>query len=102
MSARSYKFKLGDKVEISRETQIDFVEKEYDDINSENIKKHWIAELFNKCGLNPLGDDTYFLKHLDQLDKSCMYKTLTEAYTADVLERREKEHMSVNSLLITK
>ena len=75
---------------ISRETLIDFVEKAYEDINNENIKKRWIAESFNKCGLNPWGDDSCFLKHLDQVNESGMYKALTEAHTAEVLEKRVK------------
>ena len=88
--SHSSKFKPGDKVTISRETLIDFVEKAYEDINNENIKKRWIAESFNKCGLNPWGDDSCFLKHLDQVNESGMYKALTEAHTAEVLEKRVK------------
>lgn len=99
---RSSKFKPGDKVTVSRETLIDFVEKAYEDINNENIKRRRIAESFNKCGLNPWGDDSSFLKHLDQLKESGMYKALTEANTAEVLEKRVKERMSINSFLITK
>jgi len=89
--ARSSKFKPGDKVAIPRETLIDFVEKAYDDINSDNIRIRSIAESFNKCALNPWGDDTCFLKHLDKLNESGMYKALTEAHVAEVLERRVKE-----------
>ena len=88
--SHSSEFKPGDKVTISRETLIDFVEKAYEDINNENIKKRWIAESFNKCGLNPWGDDSCFLKHLDQVNESGMYKALTEAHTAEVLEKRVK------------
>ena len=84
--AGSSKFKPGDKVAISRETLIDFVEKAHDDINSENIKKRQIAESFNEHGLNPWGDDTCFLKHLDQLNESGMHKALTEAHAAELLE----------------
>jgi len=87
-NAHSSTFKPGDKGTIPRETLIDFVEKAYDQIKSENIRKRWIAEAFNKCGLNPWGDDTCFLKHLDQLNEIGMYKALTEAHTAEVLERR--------------
>ena len=86
--ARSSKFKAGDKVTIPRETLIEFVEKAYDEINSDNIRIRWIAESFNKCGLNPWGDDTCFLKHLDKLNESGMYKALTEAHAAEILERR--------------
>jgi len=81
-------FKPGDKVPIQRETLIDFVEKVYDKINNENIRKRWIAQAFDKCGLNPWGDDTCSLKHLDQLNEIDMYKALTEAYTAEVLDWR--------------
>ena len=42
------KFKPGDKVTVPRETLIDFIEKAYDNINKENIKRRWIAESFNK------------------------------------------------------
>jgi len=77
-----------DKVPIKGETLIDFVEKAYDKINNENIRKRWIAQAFDKCGLNPWGDDTCFLKHLDQLNEIGMYKALTEAHTAEDLERR--------------
>ena len=47
--ARSSKFKSGDKVLISRENLIDFVEKSHDDVNSDNVRKLWIVESFNKC-----------------------------------------------------
>ena len=50
--SRSFKFKPGDMVTVSRETLIDFVEKAYEDINNENIKRRWITESFNKYGLN--------------------------------------------------
>ena len=86
--SRSTKFKPEDKVTVPRETLIDFIEKAYDYINNENIKRRWIADSFHKCGLNPWGDDDCFLKHLDQLNESGMYKALTEAHTAEVLEKR--------------
>ena len=84
----SIRFKPGDKVTVPRETLIGFIEKAYSIINNENIKRRWIAESFNKYGLNPWGDDDCFLKHLDQLNESGMYKVLTEAHTAEVLEKR--------------
>ena len=39
VDARSSKFKLGNNVTIPRATLIDFVEKVYGDVKSENIKK---------------------------------------------------------------
>ena len=84
-NSRVSKFKPGDKIPISRETLIDFVEKAHEKINIENIKKQWMAESFNKCGLNPWGDDICFLKHLDELSETSMYKALTEAHTAEDL-----------------
>ena len=36
-------------------------------VKSENSRVRWIAEAFNKSGLNPWGDDTGSLKHLNLL-----------------------------------
>ena len=80
--------KAGEKVPLQRETLIEFIESAYDLINNENIRRRWISQAFDKCGLNPWGDDTCFLKHLDELNEIGMYKALTSAHTAEVLERR--------------
>ena len=49
-----------------------------------NIKEQYFRLI---VVLNQWGDDTCFLKHLDKLNESSMYKALTEAHTAEILER---------------
>ena len=78
----------GSTVKISRETLVNFVENSTDDINRENRTDRWIATSFDKCGLNPRRDDTKFLEHLNRLNEDGIYRALTEAHTAEVLERR--------------
>ena len=87
IASKTQNFKAGDKVSISREKLISFVEEAYENINTENIKNRWISDSFNKCGLNPWGDDYHLREHLAQLNESGMYKALTDAHTAEVLDK---------------
>ena len=65
------KFKPGDKINISIETLIGFVEKSHGDINGDNTWKR-IAKSFNKCWINTWGYSKQFHQHLDHINKSDM------------------------------
>ena len=84
--------KAGDKFVVSREALliIGFVENAYQNINAENVKKRWIAESFDRCGLNPWNGDQQFRKHLGKLSESGVCAALSAAHEAEILDKTVK------------
>jgi hypothetical protein len=82
--------KAGDPIAVSRETLVGFVENVYENINTENIKKRWITESFNQCGLNPWNGDEQFRKHLGKLSESGVYTALSAVHEAEILAKNFK------------
>ena len=68
----------GDKIPVSRENLVGFIQNAYDKINSVNIKNRWIADSFKTCGLDPWSENTkrVFEAHLEKLSESRVYQAL--------------------------
>jgi len=76
--------KAGDKIPVSRENLVGFIQNAYDKINSVNRKNHWIADSFKTCGLDPWSENTKrdFEAHLEKLSESRVYQALIDQHTA--------------------
>ena len=89
------RLKAGKVVDISRKQLVEFVERAFTEINLKNKKTRAIGKSFAQCGLDPDGDNLdKFTQHLDSLGEDGMYKALTEAHTAEVLELTVKHSNS--------
>ena len=77
--------RAGDPVAISRETLIGFIEPAYKKINVDNRKRRWIAESFNRCGLNPWTSDIEFKEYLSKLSENSIYSALASVNKSDLL-----------------
>jgi hypothetical protein len=87
--------KAGEVVDITRKQLVEFVERAFTEINLENKKTRAIGKSFAQCGLDPDGDNLdKFTHHLDSLGEDGMYKALTEAHAAEVLELTAKHSNS--------
>jgi hypothetical protein len=60
-SEEALSLNAGDKIPVSREDLVGFIENAYDKINSANRKNRWIADSFKTCGLDPWSDTTKVL-----------------------------------------
>jgi len=70
-------FQAGQKIKISRETLLGFIEKAFRSINSEQKRTKSIYKSFCMCGLNPWDDKLgLFTQHLDSLSQNKLYATL--------------------------
>jgi len=78
-------------IAVSRETLVSFVENALRSINEENIKKRWISESFEQCGLNPWKGDDRFRKHIEKLSENGIYAALTAAHEAETLDKKVKQ-----------
>ena len=77
----------GEKVKISREKLVEFVEKAYDKINDSQKTDDYIKRSFKLCGLDPYAPDlSEFERHLASLSETAMYAALTASHTATTLE----------------
>lgn len=73
----SENFQAGQKIKVSRETLLGFIEKAFASINQDQKRSHSIYKSFRMCGLNPWDDQLeYFTQHLDSLEKNKLYATL--------------------------
>ena len=77
--------RAGDPVAIPRETLIGFIESAYNKINVDNRKRRWIAESFNRCGLNPWTSDIEFKEYLSKLSENSIYSALASVNKSDLL-----------------
>ena len=81
--------KAGDVVKISRELLVHFIETAFNEINEDNKKTRSIAASFQQCGLDPfVKDDSKFQEHLESLSEDGVYKALTDAHKALLLEEK--------------
>ena len=79
--------KAGEKVKISREELVEFVEDAYSQINQQQKTNSYIKKSFELCGLNPYApDDIVFERHLASLSENSVYAALTAVHTALTLE----------------
>jgi len=70
-------FQAGQKIKISRETLLGFIEKAFASINQEQKRSKSIYKSFRMCGLNPWDDKLeHFTAHLDSLEQNKLYATL--------------------------
>lgn len=92
-SKQSANLKAGDKIPVSRENLVGFIQNAYDKINSVNRKNRWIADSFKTCGLDPWSDTTKqeFEAHLEKLSESRVYQALIDQHTAVQLSARMSE-----------
>ena len=92
-SKQSANLKAGDKIPVSRENLVGFIQNAYDKINSVNIKNRWIADSFKTCGLDPWSENTkrVFEAHLEKLSESRVYQALIDQHTAVQLSTRFEE-----------
>ena len=83
-SKQSANLKAGDKIPVSREKLVEFIQNAYDKINSVNIKNRWIADSFKTCGLDRWSENTKrnFEAHLEKLSESRVYQALIEQHSA--------------------
>ena len=83
-SKQSASLNAGDKIPVSRENLVGFIQNAYGKINSVNKKNRWIADSFKTCGLDPWSDTTKkeFEAHLEKLSESCVYQALIDQHTA--------------------
>ena len=77
----------GEKVKISREHLVEFVEEAYLQINQQQKTDNYIKQSFELCGLNPYAtDDIVFERHLASLSENSVYAALTAVQTALTLQ----------------
>jgi hypothetical protein len=77
----------GEKVKISREHLVEFVEEAYLQINQQQKTDSYIKQSFELCGLNPYAtDDIVFERHLASLSENSVYAALTAVHTALTLQ----------------
>ena len=77
----------GEKVKITREELVQFVEEAYEEINQQQKMDNCIKRSFELCGLNPYAlDDSVFERHLASLSENSVYAALTAAHTALTME----------------
>ena len=83
-SKQSASLNAGDKIPVSRENLVEFIQNAYGKINSVNKKNRWIADSFKTCGLDPWSDTTKkeFEAHLGKLSESRVYQALIDQHTA--------------------
>ena len=73
----SENFQAGQKIKISRETLLEFIEKAFVSINQDQKRSKSIYKSFRMCGLNPWDDELeHFTRHLDSLEHNKLYATL--------------------------
>jgi hypothetical protein len=74
----------GDKIPVSPEDLVGFIENAYDKINSASRKNCWIADSFKVCGLDPWSDTTkaLFEAHLEKLSHSQVNQALVDQHRA--------------------
>jgi len=76
-SKQTTNFNVGDKIPVSRENLVRFIENAYNKINFMNRKNRWIADSFKTCGLK-----RDFEAHLEKLSESRVYQALIDQHTA--------------------
>ena len=68
---------------VSREQLVEMIIKAFSEINEINKTDRRIGRAFRMCGLDPYAkDETDFMKHLDTLSESKVYRCLTEVHEA--------------------
>ena len=73
----SQNFRAGQRIKISRETLIGFIEEAFVFINKDQKRSKSIYKSFRMCGLNPWDDQMeHFTRHLDSLEDNKLYATL--------------------------
>jgi hypothetical protein len=59
---------------VPREDLVSMIKSAFDNINSENKRRRWIAHTFERCGQNPCADDDLvFEEHLASLTENSVY-----------------------------
>ena len=96
-SKQSAYLKAGEKIPVSREKMVGFIESAYKRINDVNKKNRWIADSFQTCGLDPWSDNTknVFEAHLEKLSESQVYQALIEQHTAVQLCRSAEKNSTI-------
>jgi hypothetical protein len=76
-------FSPGEKIKVSREQLVGFIENAFAKVNENQRKKRMIAKSFRTCGLDPFAENlSEFTKHLDHLCESQVYNKLLEKNAA--------------------
>ena len=72
-------YKPGDRVEVSREMLVQFIEETFNDINLKEKSSRSIMKSFDLCGLNPFAETLQpFIDHLNSLSENKIYKSLMD------------------------
>ena len=92
-SSKQTNLHAGDKIPVSRENLVRFIENAYSKINFTNRKNRWIVDSFKTCGLDPWSSNTKidFEAHLEKLSESRVYQALIDQHTAVQLTTRFEE-----------
>lgn len=82
-------FRPGEKIRVSREKLVEFIEASFAEFNETQRKKRGIAQSFRTCGLDPFAEnDRDFVEHLNKLEGCKVYANLiTHEDDALVLDR---------------
>ena len=81
---------IGDKYKVSRDDLINFICQTIDELNEKYKQTRQISNSFEQCGLNHLIINTdLFLKHLESLTRTFMYKALTDQHEAVTLSNEQ-------------
>jgi hypothetical protein len=69
-------FRAGDRIHITRELLLQWIEEAFKDYNKNSQKNRRIYKAFALCGLNPEEGDVKFEEHLARLSEEGVYKSL--------------------------
>jgi hypothetical protein len=74
----------GEKVRVSRETLVNWIEKAFKEIGQAQKQSRKIAATFRKCGLDMYDDvKAEFAKHLESLSEDSVYNALIQHQRAE-------------------
>ena len=84
------KINIGDKYKVSRDDLVNFICLAIDELNKKYKKTRQIYNSFEQCGLNHLSKNTdLFIKYLEILTETSMYKALTDQHEAVTLSNEK-------------
>ena len=81
---------VGGMYKVSRDDLINFICQTIDKLNEKYKKTRQMSNSFEQCGLNYLSNNTdLFMKHLESLTETFIYKALTDQHEAVTLNNEQ-------------